>query len=351
MDFRWLPLDEGKEIWDEALGFFPEAPFSLLYGWRQVYESALRLKTFYLLAETGGRVQGLCPLVFMKSPWIGKGNFLISLPYMTRAGLWAVDSECRQAMVQRLIEKALELKADFVELRHTEDQSLPLAVCNKEHVQMLLELPEDWALYEKRIAPRLRQVRKALAAGLEIREGRSEALLRDFYRVFSRRMRELFFPVYPLDYFQRILSVFKDRCRLLLVYQGEKPLGGMLLFEYGTILSAPYVAALIQSQAFFPNQLLYYSAIRRAWEKGFRSFDFCRSQTNSGTFVFKSQWKALPRPLAYQYPLCRSAGSLPTVQQAQGSLTFRLAEKIWPHLPLPVTQWLGGRLIKQLILA
>ena len=117
MDFRWLPLEEGKEIWDEALGFFPEAPFSLLYGWRQVYESALRLKTFYLLAETGGRVQGLCPLVFMKSPWIGKGNFLISLPYMTRAGLWAVDSECRQAMVQRLIEKALELKAGFVELR------------------------------------------------------------------------------------------------------------------------------------------------------------------------------------------------------------------------------------------
>ena len=230
MDFRWLPLDEGKEIWDEALDFFPEVPFSLLYGWRQVYESALRLKTFYLLAETGGRVQGLCPLVFMKSPWIGKGNFLISLPYLTRAGLWAVDSECRQAMVQRLIEKALELKAGFVELRQLEDQSLPAAVCNKEHVQMLLELPEDWALYEKRIAPRLRQVRKALAAGLEIREGRSEALLRDFYRVFSRRMRELFFPVYPLDYFQRILSVFQRPLPTASGLPGGKAPGGHASF-------------------------------------------------------------------------------------------------------------------------
>ena len=42
---------------------------------------------------------------------------------------------------------------------------------------------------------------------------------------------------------------------------------------------------------------------------------------------------------------------MPSVGQAQKSTAFLLAEKIWPRLPLPVTQWLGGKLIRQLVLA
>ncbi|MBA4395132.1 MAG: exosortase, partial [Desulfobacca sp.] len=112
-----------------------------------------------------------------------------------------------------------------------------------------------------------------------------------------------------------------------------------------------YVATLIERHDSHPNQLLYYAAIHQAWEEGYRTFDFCRSQVHSGTFIFKSQWKAKPEALIYQYPLCKGERPLPTVGRAQGSLTFRLAEKIWPRLPLSVTQWVGGKLIRQLALA
>jgi serine/alanine adding enzyme len=291
-------------------------------------------------------------LVYMKSPWVGGGTFLLSLPYMTRAGICALDQETRDIIVDRVIEKARELKADFVELRELADKGLATPFpSNTEHVQMVLEFPKDWTRYEKEIAPRLRQVKKAQKAGLEIRQGKGEELLSDFYEVFSRRMRELLFPVYPKKYFRMILESFKDQAQLVLVYDQGKPLGGMLVFKFRDTCSAPYVATLVERHSSHPNQLLYYTAIHQAWEEGYQTFDFCRSQVHSGTFTFKSQWKAKPEDLIYQYPLYKVEKPLPTVGLAQSSWTFRLAEKIWPRLPLPFTQWLGGKLIRQLVLA
>jgi serine/alanine adding enzyme len=352
MEFRWLNMDEGEGVWDQALSRFPGVPFSLLYGWRSIYEKALKLKTHYLIAEEKGAVMGLCPLVYMKSPWLGRGTFLISSPYMTRAGIWAEDQKTRQAMINRLIDKAGELKAGFIELRElTSDSSRATFPSNREHVQMVLELPENWSGYEKEIAPRLRQVKKAQKAGFTVKVGEGAELLSDFYRVFSRRMRELLFPVYPKEYFGMILRGFKEQARLALIYDGGKPLGGMLLFKFKDTCSAPYVATLMEHQASYPNQLLYYTVIRQAWEEGYRYFDFCRSQVQSGTFNFKRQWKAKPRDLTYLYPLCAGERPVPSVGQAQKSTVFFIAEKIWPRLPLPVTQWLGGKLIRQLVLA
>jgi FemAB-related protein (PEP-CTERM system-associated) len=351
MDFRWLKTGEYGVIWDQALERFPEACFSFLYGWRQVYQRAFKMKACYLLAEDQGQVQGLCPLVFMKSPLIGRGNYFISLPYMTRAGILAADPAGRDFLLRRVLEKAHELKADFVELRELDTQGPGGKASNQEHVQMILDLPEDWNHFEKQVSPRLRQVKRAVNSGLTVKKGRDESLLVDFYEIFSRRMRELFFPVYPKAFFKEILLVFKDRVHLLVVYGGEKPLGGMLVFRFGDTISFPYVASLVQHQSLFPNQLLYHSAIRMAWEEGFKWVDFCRSQVYSGTYSFKTQWKARPQALAYRYPLYKSGDQLPSIHGARGSWPYRLAEKVWPRLPLPVTQWVGGRLIKQLVLA
>lgn len=350
---RWLSSEEGRAQWDRAVSEFPEASFSLLYSWRQIYEKALGLKTFYLMV-TGPQeeVRGLCPLVFMRSPLIGRGAYLVSLPYMTRAGICATGPEVREFILEAIREKARDLKAGFVELRELATGASPgQSPSNYEHIEMLLELSEDWHHYEKEIAPRLRQVKKAQKAGLTVKKGRSAELLNDYYSVFSQRMKELVFPVYPKKYFRLILETFAAQAELLLVYDRQVPLGGMLLFYFKGVCSAPYVATLIKGQAGHPNQLLYYEALHQAWMEGYRRFDFCRSQVDSGTFTFKSQWKAKPRGLVYHYPVCRDRSLLPTVGQAQGSWPFHVAEKIWPHLPLPVTQWLGRRLIRQLVLA
>lgn len=351
MRFTWLDPKENGTRWDQALEQFPDVPYSLLYGWRRVYEEALRLPTYYLLAEEGGQVTGLCPLVLMKGSWPGRPGFLISLPYQTRSGLWAARPEVREGMVETLGRMARERRVGTVELRELDRGEAGESSGNREHVEMVLELPADWKAYERKIAPRVRQMRRAREGGLTVRQGGDEALLADFYRVFSLRMRELLFPVYPLSFFRKILEVFPGRAGLVLVYQGPQPLAGMLRLEFRDTVSAPYVAALQGAQGEFPNQLLYYEALRQAWEAGSRFFSFCRSQVDSGTFRFKRQWQASPRPLLYRYPLVRPGRPAWSVEQARQSRTYRLAEQIWPRLPLSWTQWLGGRIIRRLVIA
>jgi FemAB-related protein (PEP-CTERM system-associated) len=351
MRFTWLDYKDNGEKWDRALEQFPEAPYSLLYGWRRVYEEALRLPTYYLLAEEGNQVAGLCPLVLMKGTWPGKPDLLISLPYQTRSGLWAAHPQAREEIQEALGQLARERRVGTVELRELARGDAGEIPGNREHVEMVLELPADWKTYERKIAPRVRQMRRARELGLTVRQGRDEKLLADFYRVFSLRMRELLFPVYPLSFFRKILEVFPGQAGLVLVYNGERPLAGMLRLEFRDTVSAPYVAALQGAQDEFPNQLLYYEAIRQAFEAGFRFFSFCRSQVDSGTFRFKRQWQARPQPLRYNYPRVKPGGPILSVEQARQSLTFRLAEQIWPRLPLSWTQWLGGRIIRRLVIA
>jgi FemAB-related protein (PEP-CTERM system-associated) len=351
VDWRWLPRAEGETAWDQGLELFADAPYSLLYGWRRVYEEALGLKTHYLLVEDRGRVRGLCPLVLMKGLGFRGGRHLVSLPYQTRAGLWTLDPALREGMLAAVSAQAEALKAETVELREWEGLQDPEIPANREHVEMILELPGDWKIFERQVSPRLRQARKARQSGLVVRQGVEKDLLEDFYRVFSMRMRELVFPVYPLRFFQKILQVFPNRCRLLLVYKGTVPLAGMLLFRYRDSVSAPYVASLTAHQNEHPNQLLYQAALRDTWESGAPYFSFCRSQPDSGTFQFKRQWKAQPRRLRYLYPRVKNNGRVRSVGQARQSLTYRLAATIWPRLPLSWTQWLGSRLIRRLVIA
>jgi len=351
VDWKWLPVGEGGTAWDQGLELFADAPYSLLYGWRRVYEEALGLNTYYLLIEDRGQVRGLCPLVLMKSPWLGGGRHLISLPYQTRAGLWTLDPALREGMLAAVSAQAEALKAETVELRELEGLQDPEIPANQEHVEMILELPGDWRAFEKEVSPRLRQARKARQSGLVVRQGVEKELVEDFYRVFSMRMQELVFPVYPLRFFQKILQVFPNRCRLLLVYKGTVPVAGMLLFHYRDSVSAPYVASLTAYQNEHPNQLLYQTALRDTWEAGAPYFNFCRSQSGSGTYQFKRQWKAQPRPLRYLYPRVKNSGGVCSVGQARQSLAYRLAATIWPRLPLSWTQWLGSRLIRRLVIA
>jgi serine/alanine adding enzyme len=351
MHFTWLDYKDNGEQWDRALERFPDVPYSLLYGWRRVYEEGLRLPTCYLLAEEAGEVAGVCPLVLMKGFGPGRPDFFISLPYQTRSGLWARHPEAREGMLQAVGQLARERRVGTVELRELDHPGAGEVPLNREHVEMVLELPAAWKTYERQIAPRVRQMRRARSLGLTVRQGRDEKLLSDFYRVFSLRMRDLLFPVYPLSFFRKILEVFPDRSRLVLVYKGDRPLAGMLRLEFRDTVSAPYVAALQGTQEEYPNQLLYFEAIQQAWEGGARFFNFCRSQVDSGTYRFKRQWQARPRPLQYSYPRVRPGRPVLSVEQARQSLAYRLAEQVWPRLPLSWTQWLGGRIIRRLVIA
>jgi hypothetical protein len=93
------------------------------------------------------------------------------------------------------------------------------------------------------------------------------------------------------------------------------------------------------------NMLLYWTVIREAMRRGYKTFSFGRSSEDSGTFTFKKNWGARPVPLPYHY-LLPAGRSLPEAS-GDSALHTRVSEA-WKHLPVGVTARVGPRLVRWL---
>jgi hypothetical protein len=89
---------------------------------------------------------------------------------------------------------------------------------------------------------------------------------------------------------------------------------------------------------------LYWEAIRRGCQEGFRWFDFGRSTRGSGTYRFKRQWGATEQPL-YWYRIPTAADRR---QQASDLQRASWLSDSWRRLPLSVTRQLGPHVRKYL---
>jgi hypothetical protein len=74
-------------------------------------------------------------------------------------------------------------------------------------------------------------------------------------------------------------------------------------------------------------------------------FDFGRSTPDSGPYRFKAQWGASPIPLHWHYWV-RGNSSPPELNP--NNPKYRLAIKVWQHLPVSVTRLIGPSIVKNL---
>jgi hypothetical protein len=81
-----------------------------------------------------------------------------------------------------------------------------------------------------------------------------------------------------------------------------------------------------------------------ACDQGYEFFDFGRSTPDEGTYKFKQQWGAAPRPL-YWYYVGRQEGQ--AGEQSQ-RIRLRLAVRYWKKLPVSLTRVFGPMLRKHI---
>ena len=82
-----------------------------------------------------------------------------------------------------------------------------------------------------------------------------------------------------------------------------------------------------------------------AASKGYRVFDFGRSKKDTGPYHFKRHWGFEPRPLCYQYELCRIR-EIPDLSPANPR--YRKTIELWRRLPLWATKVLGPHIVKNI---
>lgn len=183
-----------------------------------------------------------------------------------------------------------------------------------------------------------RRIRRAERSGLVEKNGRSDSLLRDFYRLFVSTRRRHRLPPTPYAWFKNLLNYQGDALEIRLAYMGQTPVAAILILNFKDTAYYKYGCSDPRFNKLGANPWLLWRAICSAKSRGAVRFDMGRTEEEHASLAaFKNHWVPQPRRLTYwTFP--------EDPRRATIGWTRRLGSSFLPLLPnrlLPLT----GRLI------
>lgn len=327
--------------WDAFVMSCPGATFFHRSGWLDVIASVFRHHAHFLYAERNGRIEGVLPLVHVKSLLFG--NALVSLPFAVYGGVAADTSDAGAALegqahslAQRLGVRHLELRN--VVARHPDWPTQNLYVTFRKSIEPDVEA-NLLAIPRKQRA----MVRKGIKAGLA---GEIDTDARRFFALYADNVHRHGTPALPRRYFEALQRVFGPDCEILVVVDANgKPVSGVLSFYFRNEVLPYYAGDVDAARALAANDFKYWDLMRRACERGLQLFDFGRSKQGTGSYSFKKNWGFEPQPLHYEYRLYHG-NTIP--QNNPSNPKYRAFIALWRRLPVGVANRLGPLLVRNL---
>jgi FemAB-related protein (PEP-CTERM system-associated) len=329
----------GDDIaWEEYVNHQSGTSVYHKIGWRQIIAEAFGHEPIYLLAKQDDKIKGILPLFLMQSRIFG--NYLISLPFIDRAGVIADDHETTARLCDRAIELAQEKQVDFLELRNPGEVQHPDLATISHKVNFILHSGSDPDFVWKKVLQKnvKNRVRIAQKNNVTIKVGSEIAFIHNFYNCYCINMKYLGTPVFPKKFFLNIHKQFSDQMIVLLALYNDKVIGGKIVLFFKDTAYFISQASMRQYSDYHPNNLLYWAAIEYACKNGYEYCDMGRSNIDSGPYRFKKQWGTIIQPLFWQYYLNKT-DAIPKLNPTNPK--FSLAINIWKRLPLVVTKIVG----------
>ena len=107
-----------EAAWDRFVAQNPHATGYHEWAWRQVFARAFGHEPIYLMAAKGDRIEGILPLVYIKSFLFGR--VLASLPFLNYGGIVADGDTAARGLVEMAVDIGRSRRCRHVELRHQE---------------------------------------------------------------------------------------------------------------------------------------------------------------------------------------------------------------------------------------
>ena len=326
--------------WDAFVTDCPEATFFHRAGWKTVIERAFGHRTHFLLAEAGGRIEGVLPLARMKSLLFG--HTLVSLPFCVYGGIAATTDRARSALDDAARALAQTLRVDHLEYRSREPRHADWA--HKDLYVTFRQAIDPDPERNLLAIPRKQRamVRKGIKAGLT---SETERDVRRFFEAYSASVHRLGTPVFSRRYFEILAAVFGDDCEVLTVNLDGRLIAGVLSFYFRDEVLPYYGGGTAAARELAGNDFMYWEVMRRACERGSRVFDYGRSKRGTGSFDFKKNWGFEPQPLHYEYLLVqgRRVPDHNPLNPKYGRFI-----RLWQRLPLPVANMIGPHIVKSI---
>jgi len=329
-------FDGSPAEWNGFVGAARGATHCHRWEWLDVIREALGHETMALAVRQGGVLEGVLPLVRVRTRLFG--HYLVSMPFLNDGGPLGSS-----AAVTLLVEEARRLGRDgrvnLLELRCREPIETVLRVSHRK-ITVILPLDPDPDLVFGRFPAKLRsQVRRPEREGVEYRFGADQ--VGDFYRVFAHHMRDLGTPVLSSRFFEGIAQRFGDAAWFGVARLDGAPIAAGAGFRQGEEFEITWASSLRSHSRIAPNMGLYWTFMSRAAREGCTRFNFGRCTPGGGTHKFKRQWGGEDVQLHWYQD--GPAGLTPTPDQ--GGL-MQWAPKVWSRLPLPIANALGPHIVR-----
>lgn len=173
-----------------------------------------------------------------------------------------------------------------------------------------------------------RKINKAKSAGIHIKSGGAE-LLKDFYKVYSKRMYELGSPVCGKKIIKQSLK--QDDYRLFVAYLNKKPIGAATFcIQSDKDCENVLFATDMQYKHLYTSYLLHDAMISYAKKLDLESYWLGRSTRGSSVHIFKKHFHPEEENLYWS-----------NSHNVKNIRDNKLLKKIWRQLPLPIANLLG----------
>ncbi|WP_288378477.1 FemAB family XrtA/PEP-CTERM system-associated protein [uncultured Massilia sp.] len=330
--------------WDAFVRACPDATFFHLSGWQKVIEQSFGIKTWFYYVEQDGDILGVLPLAEIKSRLFG--HSLGAMPFCVYGGPATLDDGARLLLDGAADKLARELGVGHLEYRgmtraHPDD---PDFHTKELYVTFRKEISADDEANLNAIPRKQRaMVRKGIKLGLK---GVVESNVDRMFEAYAHSVLRLGTPVFPKKYFALLQQTFGDECEVRSIYTEDDRLVASVLSFYWRDEVVPYYGGGMDlAREVAGNDFMYWNLMQAAAARGCRIFDYGRSKLGTGAYDFKKNWGFTATPLPYEYKLY-GADKLPDNNPLNPK--YQLFIKMWKKLPLPVANFIGPYIVRNL---
>jgi hypothetical protein len=346
------PVDTNS--WDNFVELHPGGSIYHLSGWASALETAFpHIKSRILTVvdeHTSAIIAGL-PIFFSKNLF-GQTK-LVSIPFALYGDVLASSDEELRLLYEGVLEILRQGKASMVEIRSLHSQPYLEKVgfgFSADFIHQYLTLDSHPERLKSNFHKKGVQVsiRKAMESHVELRKGKSISDLIDFYNIFyaSRRLAGL--PQIPFLFFVSLLNNFGPNNYLEILIAAFKgmAIGASLLLKFKEKVIIEYGCDLIQYRKLCTNHFLDWSAVKLAYEEGFKILSFGRtSEKNLGLMVYKNRWGTnTERLYMYHLPKEEKIGS----SSRQKAIFYKATRTILQNCPEVLYRNLSKIIYKQI---
>lgn len=329
--------------WESFVDKHCAASFFHGLGWKRAVERAFGHRFHGFMAYDRNRPVGVLPMHEVRS--ILAGRLLVSMPYATYGGIVADDSRVATALFDSAAALCNEIGARSIELRSCRALIDDLPARNS-HATFVRELPTSSDEVDRMLPRKARAAARRAAEQHALRCSFGEDELETLWSLYSRSMRRLASPNYPLHFFEEILSAHRGRVAVQIVRLDNHPIAGLLTFLHRETVMPYFVGIDERAGVYGLSHYLYAESMKWGVSNGYRRYDFGRSRIdNKGPFEFKRLCGFEPNILQYQTYL---APGQTAPDLSPTSSRWSAARRVWKTLPLAVTRPLGGWLARSI---